>query len=54
MNNAVSNVICCLVFGDRFEYSDGEFQTLLKIINEAIQLEGSIWALVEPFNLLNL
>ncbi|XP_062308391.1 cytochrome P450 2J4-like [Osmerus eperlanus] len=46
MNNAVSNVICCLVFGDRFEYSDREFQTLLKIINEAIQLEGSIWALL--------
>ncbi|XP_030626554.1 cytochrome P450 2J2 [Chanos chanos] len=44
MNNAVSNVICVLVFGDRFEYSDSKFQALLKTINEAIYLEGGIWA----------
>ncbi|XP_041696099.1 cytochrome P450 2J2 isoform X2 [Coregonus clupeaformis] len=44
INNAVSNVICCLVFGDRFEYSDDQFQTLLKTINETIYLEGGVWA----------
>uniref|UniRef100_A0A4W5Q2U8 Cytochrome P450, family 2, subfamily P, polypeptide 6 n=1 Tax=Hucho hucho TaxID=62062 RepID=A0A4W5Q2U8_9TELE len=44
INNAVSNVICCLVFGDRFEYSDDQFQTLLKTINEIMYLEGGIWA----------
>ncbi|XP_061094507.1 cytochrome P450 2J1-like isoform X1 [Conger conger] len=44
MNNAVSNVTCCLVFGDRFEYTDRQFQDLLKRINEAVYLEGSIWA----------
>ncbi|XP_029606442.1 cytochrome P450 2J2 [Salmo trutta] len=44
MNNAVSNVICCLVFGDRFEYSDDQFQTLLKTMNEIIYLEGGFWA----------
>ncbi|KAG1964374.1 cytochrome P450 2J6 [Pimephales promelas] len=43
LNNAVSNVICVLVFGNRFEYSDHDFQSLLKNINEAIYLEGSIW-----------
>ncbi|XP_048062346.1 cytochrome P450 2J4-like isoform X1 [Megalobrama amblycephala] len=42
--NAVSNVICVLVFGNRFEYSDHDFQSLLKNINEALYLEGSIWA----------
>ncbi|XP_051510950.1 cytochrome P450 2J3-like isoform X1 [Myxocyprinus asiaticus] len=44
MNNAVSNVICVLVFGERFEYSDNQFQSLLKNINEAVYLEGGIWA----------
>ncbi|XP_030626551.1 cytochrome P450 2J2 [Chanos chanos] len=44
INNAVSNVICVLVFGDRFEYSDSKFQDLLKMINEAIYEEGSLWA----------
>ncbi|XP_055779381.1 cytochrome P450 2J1-like [Salvelinus fontinalis] len=44
MNNAVSNVICCLVFGDRFEYSDDQFQTLLKTMNEIVYLEGGFWA----------
>ncbi|XP_048833563.1 cytochrome P450 2J2-like isoform X2 [Brienomyrus brachyistius] len=44
VNNAVSNIICCLVFGDRFDYSDSNFQTLLKLINEAVSSSGSIWA----------
>ncbi|KAJ8279033.1 hypothetical protein COCON_G00060990 [Conger conger] len=46
INNAVSNVICCLVFGDRFEYTDQQFKDLLGLINEAIYLEGSSWAQV--------
>ncbi|KAJ8376314.1 hypothetical protein SKAU_G00068940 [Synaphobranchus kaupii] len=44
INNAISNVICCLVFGDRFEYTDRQFQDLLRLINEAVYLEGSSWA----------
>ncbi|KAG7487701.1 hypothetical protein MATL_G00026140 [Megalops atlanticus] len=44
VNNAVSNIICCLVFGDRFDYSDDYFQNLLRLINEAVYLEGGIWA----------
>ncbi|KAG7487703.1 hypothetical protein MATL_G00026160 [Megalops atlanticus] len=44
VNNAVSNIICCLVFGDRFEYGDSHFQNLLRLINEVIYLHGSIWA----------
>ncbi|XP_030626556.1 cytochrome P450 2J2 [Chanos chanos] len=49
-NNAVSNIICQLVFGRRFEYSDHAFQTMLRAISEAIYLEGSIWAqLYEAF-----
>uniref|UniRef100_A0A8C9SNC5 Cytochrome P450 2J2-like n=1 Tax=Scleropages formosus TaxID=113540 RepID=A0A8C9SNC5_SCLFO len=44
VNNAVANIISCLVFGDRFDYSNSYFQTLLKLMNEAVYLEGSIWA----------
>ncbi|XP_066548414.1 cytochrome P450 2J2 isoform X2 [Amia ocellicauda] len=44
INNAVSNIICSVVFGDRFEYSDSRFQDLLRLIDEAIFLDGSFWA----------
>ncbi|KAL7863954.1 hypothetical protein AOLI_G00153740 [Acnodon oligacanthus] len=39
--NAVSNIICSVVFGDRFEYDDKRFAKLLEILNENIQLIGS-------------
>uniref|UniRef100_A0A8C9SFB6 Cytochrome P450 2J2-like n=1 Tax=Scleropages formosus TaxID=113540 RepID=A0A8C9SFB6_SCLFO len=42
----------CLVFGDRFDYSNSYFQTLLKLMNEAVYLEGSIWAQVKYLILL--
>ncbi|XP_035996627.1 cytochrome P450 2J6-like isoform X2 [Fundulus heteroclitus] len=44
INNAVSNIICCLVFGNRFEYSDEQFQTILQLLNETLYLEGTVWA----------
>ncbi|KAL2089588.1 hypothetical protein ACEWY4_014276 [Coilia grayii] len=44
INNAVSNIISVLVFGDRFEYTNDDFQSLLKNINAAIILEADIWA----------
>ncbi|XP_063056816.1 cytochrome P450 2J4-like [Engraulis encrasicolus] len=50
INNAVSNIICVLVFGDRFEYTDDEFRSLLKNINLVISLEADIWA--QMYNLL--
>ncbi|XP_026201279.1 cytochrome P450 2J3-like [Anabas testudineus] len=43
INNAVSNIICCLVFGQRFEYSDKQYQHILKVLNEIMQLQGSLW-----------
>ncbi|TNN29793.1 Cytochrome P450 2J1 [Liparis tanakae] len=42
-NNAVSNIICQLVMGKRFDYSGHNFQTVLKYLSEALLLEGSIW-----------
>ncbi|KAF7203377.1 cytochrome P450 2J4 [Nothobranchius furzeri] len=44
INNAVSNIICCLVFGNRFEYNDMQYQTILQNLNETVYLEGSVWA----------
>ncbi|XP_062412038.1 cytochrome P450 2J2-like [Sardina pilchardus] len=43
INNAVSNIICMLVFGERFEYSNDDFQSLLKTINEIFLLQGGPW-----------
>uniref|UniRef100_A0AAQ6ITU8 Cytochrome P450, family 2, subfamily N, polypeptide 13 n=1 Tax=Anabas testudineus TaxID=64144 RepID=A0AAQ6ITU8_ANATE len=46
LNNAVANIICQIVFGRRFEYSDQSFQRMLKNLTEMAYLEGSIWALL--------
>ncbi|CAL8363106.1 unnamed protein product [Merluccius merluccius] len=37
----VSNVICCMVFGERFSYDDGFFLTLLKIISQTLKYFSS-------------
>ncbi|XP_074523687.1 cytochrome P450 2J4-like [Halichoeres trimaculatus] len=43
-NKAVSNIICQLVMGKRFEYSDHNFQLMLKYLTEFLHLEGSVWS----------
>ncbi|KAM9385853.1 cytochrome P450 2J4-like [Pholidichthys leucotaenia] len=45
-NNAVSNIICQLVMGKRYDYNDHNFQLMLKYLSETLQLEGSIWGLL--------
>ncbi|XP_049444372.1 cytochrome P450 2J4-like [Epinephelus fuscoguttatus] len=44
INKAVSNIICSLVFGLRFEYGDEKFVNLIKWFGKALQLQASIWA----------
>ncbi|XP_028977275.2 cytochrome P450 2J6 [Esox lucius] len=44
INNAVSNIICSLVFGHRFEYSNARFQKVMSMFDQALQIQGSIWA----------
>ncbi|XP_058513259.1 cytochrome P450 2J1-like isoform X4 [Ochotona princeps] len=39
INNAVSNIICSITFGERFEYHDSQFQELLKLLHDVIHLE---------------
>ncbi|XP_066431053.1 cytochrome P450 2G1-like [Eleutherodactylus coqui] len=40
---AVSNVICSVVFGKRFEYEDLKFLKLLNLFNETFVLMSSTW-----------
>ncbi|XP_032923016.1 cytochrome P450 2J2-like [Catharus ustulatus] len=42
VTNAVANVICSLIFGNRFDYHDEDFQSLLKLMYEMTVLHGSI------------
>ncbi|XP_015253796.1 PREDICTED: cytochrome P450 2J6-like [Cyprinodon variegatus] len=46
LDNAVSNIICQIVFGRRFDYSDEELQSMLRNLTDMAYLEGSIWALL--------
>ncbi|XP_049630551.1 cytochrome P450 2J2-like isoform X6 [Suncus etruscus] len=43
INNAVSNIICSVTFGERFEYQDEKFQGLLRMLDEAMSLLNSPW-----------
>ncbi|KAM4022749.1 cytochrome P450 2D17-like [Anomaloglossus baeobatrachus] len=44
INNAVSNVICSITFGDRFEYNDEKFLRLLALFNAALKAESGLLA----------
>ncbi|KAF5889947.1 cytochrome P450 2B4-like, partial [Clarias magur] len=48
--NAVSNIICSIVFGDRFDHDNERFAMFLKILNEHMWFSGS--AVAEFFNLI--
>ncbi|NWU73855.1 CP2G1 protein, partial [Pterocles burchelli] len=41
---AMSNIICSLVFGNRFDYRDDEFLELLRLINDTFRELSTSWA----------
>ncbi|XP_041942712.1 cytochrome P450 2K1-like isoform X1 [Alosa sapidissima] len=41
VNYAVSNIICAIVYGRRFEYDDPKFRAMVKRANDNIRLTGS-------------
>ncbi|XP_078081266.1 cytochrome P450 2J6-like [Mustelus asterias] len=43
---ATSNIICSIVFGERFEYRDERFLDLLHMLEESFELEGAFWGQV--------
>lgn len=48
LSNAVSNIICSMVFGHRFEYSNAAFRRILELDSEAVLLAGSARTQVIP------
>ncbi|NXP13975.1 CP2H1 protein, partial [Thinocorus orbignyianus] len=40
--HAVSNIICSIVFGDRFDYEDKKFITLIDLLEENNKLQNSL------------
>ncbi|XP_067318026.1 cytochrome P450 2G1-like [Anolis sagrei] len=44
LRNAVSNIISSIVFGDRFDYEDEEFQALMRLINDFYWEASSTWS----------
>ncbi|KAH0631502.1 hypothetical protein JD844_005846 [Phrynosoma platyrhinos] len=44
LSRAVSNVICSIVFGNRFDYEDKDFQALLEMINNSFREMSTAWA----------
>ncbi|XP_042299568.1 cytochrome P450 2G1-like [Sceloporus undulatus] len=44
ISRAVSNVICSIVFGNRFDYEDKDFQALMEMINNSFREMSTAWA----------
>ncbi|CAH2324587.1 cytochrome P450 2J6-like [Pelobates cultripes] len=43
IDNAVSNIICSIVFGRRYDYDDSTFQNVLNLVHENMKLTTSVW-----------
>ncbi|XP_040298463.1 cytochrome P450 2A4-like isoform X4 [Bufo bufo] len=46
LRQAVSNVICSVVFGERFDYGDQKFLTLLSYLNDILEFSNSRFGLL--------
>ncbi|XP_060694495.1 vitamin D 25-hydroxylase [Hemiscyllium ocellatum] len=44
VTNAVSNITNLIIFGERFTYDDKEYQHMIEIFSENIELAASVWA----------
>ncbi|XP_068117909.1 cytochrome P450 2D17-like isoform X3 [Hyperolius riggenbachi] len=44
LDNAVSNIICSIVFGRRYDYDDPTFRCILDLVHEHMKMATGIWA----------
>lgn len=44
----MSNIICSIVFGNRFDYKDKDFLALMKMMNDSFRLMSNSWSQVAP------
>ncbi|NXI39679.1 CP2G1 protein, partial [Galbula dea] len=44
LSSAVSNIICSIVFGNRFDYQDQEFLELLQLMNQSFREISTPWS----------
>ncbi|KAM3919765.1 cytochrome P450 2J4-like [Leptodactylus fuscus] len=44
IDNAVSNIICMIVFGRRYEYDDSSFRNILNLIHINMKMATGFWA----------
>ncbi|XP_050756561.1 cytochrome P450 2J4-like [Gymnogyps californianus] len=42
ISTAVSNIICSIIFGNRFDYHNEDFQKMLQLMDEAVSLHSTI------------
>lgn len=48
---AVSNVICSIVFGKRYDCKDKKFLSLMKNMNNIMNMMNSFWGQVHPVDI---
>ncbi|XP_018428582.1 PREDICTED: cytochrome P450 2J6-like [Nanorana parkeri] len=44
VDNAVSNIICSIVFGRRYDYDDATFRDILNMVHENMKMATGFWA----------
>ncbi|CAM9878405.1 cytochrome P450 2F5-like [Lampetra fluviatilis] len=44
ITNSAANVICSIIFGDRYDWNNKTFVKLMNIINENVELSGNDWS----------
>lgn len=43
LSRSVSNIICSVIFGSRFDYDDERLLTIIRFINDNFQIMSSPW-----------
>lgn len=43
LSRSVSNIICSVIFGNRFDYDDERLLTIIRVINDNFQIMSSPW-----------